>query len=99
MVTRRGASVRFEGAFPSKGYEAFHELDNTVAIDVLVGAEGEVTSFTNLSKVHPRLSLDTRPELSHARAKAGFSERKPYPGCTASQPVVSAAATTFGIRR
>ena len=43
--------------------------------------------------------MKTRSLSAQARTKAGFSERKPKPGCTASQPVVSAAATTFGIRR
>ena len=32
------------------------------------------------------------PSFSTTSAKAGFSERNPYPGCTASQPVTSAAA-------
>ena len=34
-----------------------------------------------------------------ARTNAGFSLRNPYPGWTASQPVVIAAATTLGIFR
>ena len=43
--------------------------------------------------------MKTRSLSVQARTKAGFSERKPKPGWTASQPVVSAAATTLGIRR
>jgi hypothetical protein len=43
--------------------------------------------------------MNTRFDSSHARTKSAFSARKPYPGCTASQPVVSAAATTFDIFR
>ena len=41
----------------------------------------------------------TRSFSSHARTKAGFSDRNPYPGWTASQPVVSAAPMIDGIRR
>jgi hypothetical protein len=41
----------------------------------------------------------TRSFSSHAVTNAGFSARKPHPGCTASHPVVSAAATTLGMRR
>ena len=35
----------------------------------------------------------TRPASVTAEAKAALSARKPYPGCTASQPVSSATAT------
>ncbi len=34
-----------------------------------------------------------RPAAVTARAKAGFSDRKPYPGCTASAPASTAWAT------
>ena len=37
--------------------------------------------------------MKTRSFSVHARTKAGRSARNPYPGCTAWQPVVSAAAT------
>ncbi len=36
----------------------------------------------------------TRPLASQARAKSGFSARKPQPGWTASQLVVAPAATS-----
>ncbi len=39
------------------------------------------------------------PASCTARAKAAFSDRNPYPGCTASAPAASAAATTRSPRR
>jgi len=42
---------------------------------------------------------NTRSFSSQARANAGFSARNPQPGCTASQPVVVAAAMSDGMRR
>ena len=41
----------------------------------------------------------TRSLSTHASTNAGLSARKPYPGCNASQPVVTAAATIDGMRR
>jgi hypothetical protein len=55
--------VRFDAAFPTKGYEAFRELDNTIDVEVFLDGAGEVIAFVNLSKVHPHLALDTRPDL------------------------------------
>ncbi len=40
-----------------------------------------------------------RPAAAQARAKPAFSERNPYPGCTASAPVVAAAAISAPPRR
>ncbi len=40
-----------------------------------------------------------RPAFSTARAKSAFSEPNPYPGCTASAPAASAAATSRSARR
>ncbi len=39
------------------------------------------------------------PSCSQARAKSGFSARKPYPGWMASAPVAFAASSTRSIRR
>jgi hypothetical protein len=55
--------VHFDGRFPSKGYEAFAEIDNTIDLDVGVDEDGEVSSLDNRSRVHPRLTLDLRPRL------------------------------------
>ena len=41
----------------------------------------------------------TTPAARHARANAAFSERNPYPGCTASAPARRAAVTTASMRR
>ncbi len=43
--------------------------------------------------------MKTSSLSSHARANAGFSARKPQPGCTASHPVVVAAAISDGMLR
>jgi hypothetical protein len=41
----------------------------------------------------------TAPEASTARAKAALSERKPYPGWTASAPEVSITSMSFSTFR
>jgi hypothetical protein len=56
--------VRFEAPFPSKGYEGFKEIDNVADVAVVIDDDGEVSSFVNLSRVHPHLALDTKPRLS-----------------------------------
>ena len=56
--------IRFSGSYPSKGYEAFHEVDNEVDLDVLVADDGAVTSFVNRSRIHPALLLDLHPRLA-----------------------------------
>ena len=43
--------------------------------------------------------MNTRSLSSHARTNSSFSARNPYPGCTASHAVVSAAATTFEMQQ
>ena len=43
--------------------------------------------------------MKTRSFSPQARTNAGFSDRNPNPGWTASQPVVSAAAITLAILR
>ncbi len=42
---------------------------------------------------------NTSPASAQARANAAFSERNPYPGCTASAPALRAASRIFGIDR
>ena len=37
--------------------------------------------------------MKTTPARSQASANAAFSDRKPYPGCTARAPAFSAAST------
>ena len=43
--------------------------------------------------------IHVRPAATTARAKSAFSERNPYPGCTASAPQRSATASTAGMLR
>jgi hypothetical protein len=57
-------TVHFDARFASKGYEGFHEIDNIADLDVSVDDDGEVSAFVNRSRVHPRLSLDVRPNLA-----------------------------------
>ena len=56
--------VRFDGKFESKGYEQFPELENTADLEVALDDHGDVRAFTNLSQIHPRLTLDTHPGLA-----------------------------------
>jgi membrane protease YdiL (CAAX protease family) len=55
--------VRLEAPFASKGYEGFKEVDNVADVEVLVDDDGEVSSFVNLSRIHPHLTIDTKPLL------------------------------------
>lgn len=57
-------AVRLDAPFPTKGYEAFRELDNVADVEVFIDDDGEPSSFVNLSRVHPRLALDTAPLLA-----------------------------------
>lgn len=66
-TTRRASStdslVRLEATFPTKGYQGFAELDNEIAIDLIVEDDGTIASFVNASELHPRLQIDTKPGL------------------------------------
>lgn len=57
-------AVRLDAPFPSKGFEGFHEIDNVADILVFVDDDGEISSFVNVSRIHPRLTLDTKPGLA-----------------------------------
>ena len=41
--------------------------------------------------------MNVIPDVRHASAKWGFSDRKPYPGCIASESVISAEVRMLGI--
>ncbi|MBX3226694.1 MAG: hypothetical protein KIT84_39265 [Labilithrix sp.] len=56
-------AVRFETTFPTKGYEAFAELENEVDLEVFVDDDGAPSMLANVSAIHPRLFLDTRPDV------------------------------------
>jgi hypothetical protein len=57
--------VHFDARFPSKGYEAFPELENEVDLDVVLDGAGNVVAFDNRSRLHPRLSIDVHhPKLA-----------------------------------
>ena len=43
--------------------------------------------------------MNFRPSFSQSSAKAGFSERNPYPGWMASAPVTSAAESRARVSR
>mmetsp|Transcript_11200 Transcript_11200/g.35660 ORF Transcript_11200/g.35660 Transcript_11200/m.35660 type:complete len:206 (+) Transcript_11200:1648-2265(+) len=53
-------------------------------------------NMRRLSTVGP---TKVTPASAHACAKSAFSERKPYPGCTASTPLAVAMDTMVGISR
>ena len=92
------------GASDSKNSRA----SSTVTTSAVPGRTG--TSFSvassrarilspNRSSVSAVGPTKTIPASSRARANCAFSARKPYPGCTASQPVCFAALTTCSISR
>ena len=61
-------------------------------------AAAMVSRATDLSPMRSMASgdgpMNVSPDSAHARAKAAFSARKPYPGCTASAPLMTAAEIT-----
>ncbi len=56
-------AVRFDASFPPRGYEGFDEIGNRADLEVFVDDDGEVSSFVNLSRIHPPLSIDTKHPL------------------------------------
>lgn len=54
-------AVRLETTFPSKRYEAFAEMENKADIEVIVDDDGAPSVLNNLSQIHPRLAIDTKP--------------------------------------
>lgn len=55
--------VILAGRIPMRGYEGFAAITSHVDIAVYVGDDGKTRYFINLSRVHPRLVLDTRAAL------------------------------------
>lgn len=51
--------VLLAGRIPMRGYEGFAAVTSHVDIAVYVGDDGKTRYFINLSRVHPRLVLDT----------------------------------------
>jgi hypothetical protein len=49
--------------------------------------------------ISERGPMKVRPSFSTTSAKAGFSDKKPYPGWMASAPVISAAESSAGTLR
>jgi hypothetical protein len=58
-----GAGVLVSGRIPMKGYESFDAVASIVEVALAVGRDGEVRALVNASRIHPRLSIDTRPRL------------------------------------
>ena len=46
-----------------RGYEGYEAVTSTIDVLVYIGDDGGAQYFVNLSRVHPRLVLDTRPLL------------------------------------
>ena len=55
--------VILAGRIPMRGYEGFAAVTSVVDVAVYVGDDGKTRYFINLSRVHPRLVLDTRAAL------------------------------------
>jgi hypothetical protein len=60
---RAAKVVHFETMYPTKGYETFKELENEISLDVVIADDGMAESFANVSKLHPRMTIDPRPIL------------------------------------
>lgn len=56
-------AVKLETEFYPRGYELFGELVNRIAVEVFVDDDGSVSSFVNLSQIHPHLFIDTKPGI------------------------------------
>jgi hypothetical protein len=57
-------AVRLEAPFTMKGYEAFREVEDQVDVEVFIDDDGTPSSVANISKIHPRLTIDTHPDLA-----------------------------------
>jgi len=55
--------VILAGRIPMRGYEGFAAVTSHVDIAVYIGDDGKTRYFINLSRVHPRLVLDTSAGL------------------------------------
>lgn len=61
---RHAKVIRLSGTLPMPGFESFESLRSVFEIVVFVDDDGVVREIKNLSRVHPRLSLDTSPLLA-----------------------------------
>ncbi|MBX3186787.1 MAG: hypothetical protein KF819_07215 [Labilithrix sp.] len=55
--------VRVRGRLATRGYEGFAAVTSMIDILVYLGEDGRSRYFVNVSRVHPRLTLDTTPRL------------------------------------
>ena len=55
--------VQARGRSPMRGYEGFEAVSTLIDVLVYVGDDGAARYFVNLSQVHPRLAIDTKPLL------------------------------------
>jgi hypothetical protein len=55
--------VHAQGKIPMRGYEGFASVRSAIDVLVYIGDDGATRYFINLSRVHPRLVLDTTPVL------------------------------------
>ena len=93
-------AVRFDASFATKGYDGFDELDNHADVEVFVDDDGEVSSFVNLSRVHPHLTIDTKPSLAadDARLVAKLVGRRVF-ALDAAEPGLEALRDAREARR
>jgi hypothetical protein len=55
--------VHAQGKIPMRGYEGFASVGSAIDVLVYIGDDGATRYFINLSRVHPRLVLDTTAVL------------------------------------
>jgi hypothetical protein len=55
--------VHARGSSPMRGYEGFDTVTSAIDVLLYIGDDGATRYFVNLSRVHPRLSIDTSPLL------------------------------------
>jgi hypothetical protein len=55
--------VHMRAHIAMRGYEAFESLASKIDITVFVDADRQIRFFTNDSRIHPRLAIDTKPLL------------------------------------
>lgn len=55
--------VHARGHSPMRGYEGFEAVTSAIDVLLYIGDDGAARYFVNLSRVHPRLSIDTAPSL------------------------------------
>jgi hypothetical protein len=70
--------TRVSGSFPTRGYEAFREIESTVDVWIYVDDDRETRFFVNFSQVHAGLSIDTHPSGDDATTASKLVGRRVF---------------------